>query len=528
MNFQTNKVSLPVRVMVINPLIPASQLFITKILSGVIFGRSQLVDLILLVYANEIDAAHVLGQELIACAFPCYNSVIVTSDLPTLADADVFCFMTHFVNPNKFDFKEDKDLDKDKANQQFDNFYLIIKIATSLGKPPTDKGPVKPAVDEDTGETIQPRKPIILTDGILTLDILMIVANTLPQDVMLFSTTPLRSIAKITLSEFLKVRCCDLNQAYVWAANDTVFHAEIVEPFLIEDKVVQSHWCDWNAMSPEMLETLGLEHINFNASWMKREFIEKMVTFSKANPYGSIFKAAELSRTLNAIWQPRCIDDNVSTSYTSVGVISDGSLGTIKGKIRGGSIPVELQVMAAIRYWGRHEIQEDCAEIHGMSQQTLSRTAKRVAIALASKSSIYIKMPSNLREETETIRKFEAIYLKICDIVCHWRGSTHDARIWRESSIKRRFEEREFKGKLIGDGGYPCTPYLLTPVLRPRNEAERRYNYSHIRTRNLVPYCKKFLQENVIDKAFIPALVDSETTSVFSSVDEGSYNSGSD
>lgn len=83
MNFQTNKVSLPVRVMVINPLIPASQLFITKILSGVIFGRSQLVDLILLVYANEIDAAHVLGQELIACAFPCYNNVIVTSDLPT-------------------------------------------------------------------------------------------------------------------------------------------------------------------------------------------------------------------------------------------------------------------------------------------------------------------------------------------------------------------------------------------------------------------------------------------------------------
>ncbi|KAF9824588.1 hypothetical protein SFRURICE_004045 [Spodoptera frugiperda] len=58
---------------------------------------------------------------------------------------------------------------------------------------------------------------------------------------------------------------------------------------------------------------------------------------------------------------------------------------------------------------GRHEIQEDCAEIHGMSQQTLSRTAKRVAIALASKSSIYIKMSSNLREETETIRKFETI-----------------------------------------------------------------------------------------------------------------------
>ncbi|RVE44710.1 hypothetical protein evm_010614 [Chilo suppressalis] len=184
---------------------------------------------------------------------------------------------------------------------------------------------------------------------------------------------------------------------------------------------------------------------------------------------------------------------------------------------RGGSIPVELQVMAVIRYWGRHEIQEDCAEINGMSQQTPSRICKRVAIALASKSSIYIKMPSSIIEETETIRKFQSICgfphvigaidcthikirkvggdagqyyvnrkgqysinvqivcnadLKICDIVSHWRGSTHDARIWRESSIKIRFEENEFKGKLIGDSGYPCTPYLFTPVLRPRTESE--------------------------------------------------------
>uniref|UniRef100_A0A2H1VLX9 SFRICE_010583 n=1 Tax=Spodoptera frugiperda TaxID=7108 RepID=A0A2H1VLX9_SPOFR len=44
---------------------------------------------------------------------------------------------------------------------------------------------------------------------------------------------------------------------------------------------------------------------------------------------------------------------------------------------RGGSIPVKLQVMAAIRYWG-HETQEDCAEIHGMSQQTLSRTVPTI------------------------------------------------------------------------------------------------------------------------------------------------------
>ncbi|XP_047543246.1 putative nuclease HARBI1 [Vanessa atalanta] len=207
---------------------------------------------------------------------------------------------------------------------------------------------------------------------------------------------------------------------------------------------------------------------------------------------------------------------------------------------RGGSISVELQVMAVIRYWGRHEIQEDCAELHGMSQQTLSKMCKRVAIALASKSSIYIKMPLNLREETETITKFQSICgfphiigaidcthikirkvsgdagqyyvnrkghysintqvvcnadLKICDIVCHWRGSTHDARIWRESSIKRRFQDNEFKGKLIGDSGYSCTPHLLTPVLRPRTESEQQYNYSHIRTRNVIERCFGVLKQ---------------------------------
>lgn len=79
--------------------------------------------------------------------------------------------------------------------------------------------------------------------------------------------------------------------------------------------------------------------------------------------------------------------------------------------------------------------------------------------------------------------------MKICDIVCHWRGSTHDARIYRESSIKRRFEDQEFIGRLIGDSGYPCTPHLITPVLRPRTEAERQFNQRHIQTRNIIERC---------------------------------------
>ncbi|CAK1590126.1 unnamed protein product [Parnassius mnemosyne] len=79
--------------------------------------------------------------------------------------------------------------------------------------------------------------------------------------------------------------------------------------------------------------------------------------------------------------------------------------------------------------------------------------------------------------------------LEIMDIVAHWRGSTHDSRIFNESRIKQRFEQSEFKGRLLGDSGYACTPYLFTPILRTNTQKEEMYNRSHIRTRNTVERC---------------------------------------
>lgn len=43
-----------------------------------------------------------------------------------------------------------------------------------------------------------------------------------------------------------------------------------------------------------------------------------------------------------------------------------------------------------------------------------------------------------------------------------------------------------FVGLLLGDNGYGCHPYLLTPVLRSLNQAERNYNKSHKKTRNVI------------------------------------------
>ncbi|XP_053382450.1 putative nuclease HARBI1 [Mercenaria mercenaria] len=70
-----------------------------------------------------------------------------------------------------------------------------------------------------------------------------------------------------------------------------------------------------------------------------------------------------------------------------------------------------------------------------------------------------------------------------------WPGSCHDSHILRVSNVGRYLEAHHQdpeRGYLLGDSGYPCRPFLLTPFLQPGNETEERYNRAHISTRNLV------------------------------------------
>ncbi|KAF9420672.1 hypothetical protein HW555_003219 [Spodoptera exigua] len=135
---------------------------------------------------------------------------------------------------------------------------------------------------------------------------------------------------------------------------------------------------------------------------------------------------------------------------------------------RGCPLSPELQVVCALRNWARHEIQDDTADLHGVSQPVVSKSCKMVVCDAD---------------------------LKIMDIVTRWRGSVHDSRIFRECRLKQRFEAGAFSGILLGDSGYPCTPYLFTPLLNPTTPQEERYNRSHIRTRNTVERCFGLLKQ---------------------------------
>lgn len=78
--------------------------------------------------------------------------------------------------------------------------------------------------------------------------------------------------------------------------------------------------------------------------------------------------------------------------------------------------------------------------------------------------------------------------MKILNIVASWMGSAHDSRIFSESRLKDILESLpvEQRVHLLGDRGYPCLRYLLTPLARPNTPAERRFNFAHSSTRMVV------------------------------------------
>lgn len=81
--------------------------------------------------------------------------------------------------------------------------------------------------------------------------------------------------------------------------------------------------------------------------------------------------------------------------------------------------------------------------------------------------------------------RFTFAYSKYC---CQMGpGSSHDSNIFRNSAIKQRFDNKEFKDcVLVADSGYPMQSYIITPMLQPMINVENLFNESQICTRNPV------------------------------------------
>ncbi|XP_066602277.1 putative nuclease HARBI1, partial [Prorops nasuta] len=195
-------------------------------------------------------------------------------------------------------------------------------------------------------------------------------------------------------------------------------------------------------------------------------------------------------------------------------------------------IPPIIQLLVTLRFIATGSFLIVVADFCGISESSAHGIIHKVILAIAELSAEFIKFPSEpedvLRVKAENfnlggfinvigaidgfhvrIRSFggensenyrnrkgffsinvQAIVnsrMQIMDLVARWPGATHDSTIFDNSRIKSRFENGEFGNSiLLGDTGYPCLPYLLTPLANPQTPAEVLYNESHIRTRSMI------------------------------------------
>jgi len=63
--------------------------------------------------------------------------------------------------------------------------------------------------------------------------------------------------------------------------------------------------------------------------------------------------------------------------------------------------------------------------------------------------------------------------LNFINVVARWYGSAHDSRIFENSKIGMDLANGVLQGLLLGDAGYGCQPFLMTPLNNPTTAAEK-------------------------------------------------------
>ena len=75
------------------------------------------------------------------------------------------------------------------------------------------------------------------------------------------------------------------------------------------------------------------------------------------------------------------------------------------------------------------------------------------------------------------------------NVVARWPGSAHDSHIFRSSKICSHLERSHHSlddGVLLGDSGYACRSFVMTPYNHPSNPAQQAYNNAHTKTRVII------------------------------------------
>ncbi|WAR04528.1 LOW QUALITY PROTEIN: HARB1-like protein [Mya arenaria] len=169
-----------------------------------------------------------------------------------------------------------------------------------------------------------------------------------------------------------------------------------------------------------------------------------------------------------------------------VGIV-EPTIGT--ATMRSNPRPPLLTVLCCLQFFatGAHHIV--IAQAHGVSRSAVGKAIHAVSVILAGLLNRYVKFPTGLEIESVK-RKFYSVagFPNVVGAV----DGTHvkiQAPPDNEADYKGlSFPEctGQIDGLLLGDSGYPCRKYLMTPYANPRNLSEERFNTALCRTRVLI------------------------------------------
>jgi len=195
------------------------------------------------------------------------------------------------------------------------------------------------------------------------------------------------------------------------------------------------------------------------------------------------------------------------------------------------SITPMNQLLIALRYYATGTFQLVVEDTFAVSKPTVCRAVHRVFAAIAGLCTKYVKFPGTPEERRDVMNQFfvtsklpgvlgaiDCTHIPIqspggnqaeifrnrkgyfsynvqlvCDntgyisnVVARWPGSVHDSTIFDGCLLRYELENGPTDGYLVGDGGYACRRYLLTPVSNPTTAAEKAYNSAQISARNCI------------------------------------------
>ena len=163
------------------------------------------------------------------------------------------------------------------------------------------------------------------------------------------------------------------------------------------------------------------------------------------------------------------------------------------------------QVLIALRFYATGTFERVIGDLFGVSVFAACTVIHKVSRAITKRNGHFLSFPENLADTKKqrnamafvNRKQFYSINVQafcesdafITNILARWPGSTYGLCIFENSKIAEKLREGTIGGILVGDSGYACRAYLMTPILEPKNAGEVRYSTAHRRTRCVIERC---------------------------------------